>query len=782
MAHNHTINHERTSATQGRPSPNSANDDDEPATDVDEPPDVPIRFSKLARPPSETSSFDTNHLSSQQSRKASLLTQALLTSPELTPLSDAEAPVLTSDGGMTSPTRTTTPSPPLPSSNYNDLASLESSDTKIPSSGQNSESAQMPSALGIDRKQETKVEEGLGRRRCITFACGRKAPLQIKDDQSAKPEETVKEAVVNLVAQPKRPCLLKFACPVTRPRTDLSRYDAADMHNERSKDVQLQIKQPSITQNTFEQQVERQEPKDVNAPTTESLARRFPAPLETDLSNETKAFNRIDFQKSESTRFHEFAGAFNGDDEWTNEQTAYRQKMTIADTLRKENAIRRLAEEAEEEADDEDDDVADVDESEDDLDEDDENNNLDVEHRLSDGGNESDDEEGFAASDDESEVGSNYQFWTPGLTTAATSTDHIEHIRPTAKMAESDSSIESTIERREPRHSEVKARREHRSHRRKSSSMHPGTSNLPDSSDFVIGTLDEDRPLEEAYLSHLEERKRSRHKLLPQDIDPSFPRSDSEGENDEADDGDENEDDPNIEAAEEEEDEEGASDSETEPDAHQERMSVRRDSSNDEKIGRYNKGNAGETNKAAMPSPKRLHSPPPRRLFGQAVHRLRSPPPLHRRLTSPPSSRRPSPNGSLSREGGIEVPHLAQRPNLTHTTSLPRTPNPFWSQHRRNRFHGASTPSAGTSPRSAVPIQTETHSRGPVDIVQGLENKRQRRKEKFWRIHCRNAQLGKEKERKVQPGKGAERMREVGLEMADRFKGYGQKVNLMLSV
>ena len=64
-------------------------------------------------------------------------------------------------------------------------------------------------------------------------------------------------------------------------------------------------------------------------------------------------------------------------------------------------------------------------------------------------------------------------------------------------------------------------------------------------------------------------------------------------------------------------------------------------------------------------------------------------------------------------------------------------------------------------------------ARGAIDIVKGLEKKRQRRKEKLYQKHCQKA--GKERERKPKPGKGAERMREVGLELA-AYKGKKQHV------
>ena len=65
--------------------------------------------------------------------------------------------------------------------------------------------------------------------------------------------------------------------------------------------------------------------------------------------------------------------------------------------------------------------------------------------------------------------------------------------------------------------------------------MRPGTPELPDSTDFVCGTLDEDRPLEAAYISCREQKKREKHVPIPQDIDPSFPTSDLEDNDDDQD-------------------------------------------------------------------------------------------------------------------------------------------------------------------------------------------------------------------------------------------------------
>jgi hypothetical protein len=117
---------------------------------------------------------------------------------------------------------------------------------------------------------------------------------------------------------------------------------------------------------------------------------------------------------------------------------------------------------------------------------------------------------------------------------------------------------------------------------------------------------------------------------------------------------------------------------------------------------------------------------------------------------------------------------LAQRPQLTHTKSLPRTPNPYWTEHRRSQLEARRLADEGEETAT-----DDVHNRGPIDIVQGLERKRQRRKEKFWKQHCRHAANNKDKERRCQPGKGAQRMREVGLEMSERCKGYGQRLQLV---
>jgi len=102
---------------------------------------------------------------------------------------------------------------------------------------------------------------------------------------------------------------------------------------------------------------------------------------------------------------------------------------------------------------------------------------------------------------------------------------------------------------------------------------------------------------------------------------------------------------------------------------------------------------------------------------------------------------------------------------LTHTKSLPRGPFlfPNLKPVRRSR---AST------------ANKETHVRGAIDIVKGLEQKRQRRKEKFYQKYCNRARKEKAQVRRPPAGQGAVRMREVGLIMAGKI-GQG---NYVLSI
>ena len=733
--------------------------EEEAISDVDEPPDDTFRFSRVYTAPACFSSPEkSNRVKPTLSLNTqnSLLTQALLATQDPAPSSDTDAPTLISDGGLTSPTRTNTPSPPLPATQSNSLALLISD---------NGGKLKLGSPLKpVHTHELNKTGGGIkgdteqGRRKCITFACGRQSPPKVEHGQVS----TLHTDSANPAEPPKRPCMLRFICPMkpsnasaihngnTKPRKPIESTHSTDLPVSAGSTSPLDHRRHRGSDATIQKS-----PQNIGSGTA-------PVSQHTDLSKDT----RRRLESSEATRFHEFAGSFDVEDEWIRKQKVHGHKLTVNDTLRKENAIRKLTEEAEEEQalEEEDEQEADLCENSEDPEDED---YFSSDNEASDGGNETDDEEGFADSDDDSDHGSHYQFWSPDLTTAATSAEHLDHIRPITRRVASDSSFESMINTQDQMSKQPRKRRQGRGNHSYVNSMklRPGTPDLPDSTDFVCGTFDEDRPLEAAYMSCLEERRRARHRIIPQDIDPSFPTSETDEEDENDDDG---------------------ADTQT-SDEHILVMGVPDNSDEDQPITRF------RHRKSPMPSPKRLRSPaplrrtfiprspPPRCLFGRSPVRLTSPLAAQHRVNSPPSSRRTSFSGSPNQKTkGMTMPCLAQRPHLTHTRSLPRTPNPYWHQHHQSQYDESDRNLAETSPNAVKNKHRGLCSRGPINIVKGLENKRQWRKEKLWRQQCRHA--GKEKERKCQPGKGAERMKELGLEMAGKVKGYAQRPTLVLSI
>lgn len=740
--------------------------DDEAASDVDEPPDERIYFSRYSPNGTYTPLFRNDcvaNLPNKQLRKPSLLTQALLKNPDPIP-SESEAPLLTSDGDMTSPTRTNTPSPPLPGIKDTGISLISMKDCSKGTEATGLILSQSPSQKEGEILKPV-PELGLGRPRRITFACGGKKPSNPSDCNSIGVDPDPAQAV----DPPKRSCKLRFACPI-KPSCTTSRN--GEVGNNRSSDRVDPIR-PNPPPSTISLVVpeSRRQHRVLASTMTNADHSNAPKATENDQPSNPTAFRRKKLKRSEATRFHEFASSFDVEDDWIQERPPQQEKITVQDTLRKENLIRRLAEEADEEA--LEGELVQKNESYDNtnrlrLDDED----LESDCGSSDGGNETDDEEGFAASDDDSDHGSQSQFWTSGLTTAATSSDHMEHFRPRTHKVASESSIESMINILEQSscQEQSKKRNQKSRHRPRPPKMRPGTPDLPDSTDFVCGTLDEDRPIEAAYMSCLEERRRSRHKTIPQDIDPSFPTSDLDEEDDD------DEDDASTQAS----------------DDHL-WVTGRPDNSEEDYSMSPRKGISRVRGKSPMPSPKRprspapprrgliLRSPPPRCLFGRSpVHN----PPIfmHQKLKSPPSTRRASITLSPPRgDRQLITAHLAQRPYLTHTTSLPRTPNPFWHQHRDSHIDGSDEArSMAGSPKIARAGGHNVYRRGPINIVRGLENKRQWRRERLCRQQVRHT--GKEKERRCQPGKGAERMRELGLEMAGKGRGHCHKAELILSL
>lgn len=728
--------------------------DEDLVADVDEPPDHVLG--------PQRSDFHRSAIRpSQSERKISLLTKALK-SPELeiynpedhvatdlsrrrsmisnASLASASTAELTSDGGLTSPARTNTPSPPFPSTTYTSfapysLASKPVKPTVAIAVDMKETVAQLPETISVSPKTQPSVGV-VPKKRCITFACGRKSPV-------SKPVSVVQQpapTATSTTEPPKRQCAIKFACGNPKTSEKPSKIEAPTTPQPSKATESLKrntSRSPSITRKSPRPAVSSITRS--HRESTSTVRRASQSPLAARSKPNYIIADEKTLQSSDATRFHEFASGEIEEDDWIRKETDNpREKLTINDTLKKENAIRQLGNEAEEEAleedENEDEDDQDGNDSDDDneFDDDDNDDNDDNDENLLDeseeeasDGNETDNEAGFAESDDETDGEGDFAFWTPGRSIHHRQTREITPYRSSTHRNSSASSVDSSNQLRSVREDSKRPRR-----RPRPIKIRPGTPDLPDSTDFVCGTLDEDRPVEEAYVSCMEARKNAKHRRCPQDIDPSFPTSDPEDEEDEHD----------ILAP--------AHDSDENVWLH-----GKFEDSDEERYGRR-RSNAG--NRKSPPPPRRLHSPPPaktrlrspppRKLFGHSPKRTHSPP-LARTIRSPPAS--PTTHATST---AIGFAPLGSRPGLTHTKSLPRTPNAFCRQYMADRIVAANGNNADYS--------NDGHIRGAIDIVKGLEQKRQRRKEKFDQKHFNRKN---KVERKPQPGKGAERMEQLGL-------------------
>jgi hypothetical protein len=526
----------------------------------------------------------------------------------------------------------------------------------------------------------------LGRKRCITFACGRKESEKVEPPKRA---QTVEEKKPD---PPARKCSLKFICPTRDTETP----NAKTRTRLSSPPPPVRIDQVSHKQvkahRGSDSTLRTNSPKSVRKIPSTNTARR--------------ASFASDASPSEATRFHEFASSHYEDDDWIKESTCYQRRLTVDDTLAIENRLRKLGREAEEEEEDEEDDDADQVIEEEDEDDEDESEDADDSAEdedddevrksvgsgyVSDEGFQTDDEHGFAHSDDDSDGGSDYDWWAPGR---AAVRDNIEQLRSTQRRRNSESSTESdsgvipispNLRRKRSRPMEIQGQ----------------PFELPDSTDFVCGTLDEDKPLEQAFINHLNQRRAAKHKLVPQDIDPTFPTSDPEiddEEEDEVSDHDATESDHPLFH--------GQMDMHEEPERNPCRVIPKK--------------------RSPLASPKRLRSPPP----AKKVSLHRSPPPARR-------ARSPAPCALYRTRLSSSVPRKESK-ILTHQQFEPIEED----QDNTPRFN-----------------------RGAIDIVRGLEKKRQRRHEKLLEKHCRKAGKSAKHHHKkqIQPGKGAERMRDLGI-------------------
>lgn len=735
-----------TGATSNAPSttmPATASEE-EVVADVDEPPEqgrTPRPATLQLHYSSNTSFIKSNP---RCDRQMSLLTSALQASSNVSSPAEEQSdksPVrgmstvstwsnnsvttaeLTSDGGLTSPvSRTSTPSPPPPSSTFHNMMPLfnkkpfEQPVTVVSHDDETIGPLQKATAKPVG---EQTVEAVLGRKRCIMFACGKKE--EKKPAVEAPKPEPKKQAE----EPPKRACTIKFACPI-KVSTDVPSKPRARMASPAPTARRIPPSPKLKVHRDSDSTVRNSSPVSVRKASVNNRARRLS--LTSDLA------------RCDAYRFHEFASSEEEVEDWTQVSTCHRNILTVSDTLKVENGLRQLGQEVEEEAleeEDDEDEVVEMDDDDDDALEDDEENS-DANSDVTDEGFQTDDENGFAVSDDESDAGSDYNWWAPGASTAATSVEHLEQLRLKSARTVSESSVGS-LESRKGFEFPAKLHSKRRHHKTPSKpvNIRAPSPELPDSTDFVCGTLDEDRPLEEAYMLTLERRRAAKHKPAPQDIDPTFPTSDPELSDDDED-----------EASEAEH---VVSESDNYFLPHGRMDHIDGDPRGRRKDAPKKRSPAQSPKRFRSPPPAKrtMHrSPPPRKLFGASPRRLHSPPPPMR-LRSPPPTRRGStmPHTTRQRnEMAIRFGGIGERPALVTSASVPRTPltpgpNPLEYDDEDNM--GAND----------MPV------RRAIDIQVGLEKKRQRRKDQLYRKQHRKPA----KEKRPAPGRGAERMREMGL-------------------
>ncbi|KUI59846.1 hypothetical protein VP1G_07073 [Cytospora mali] len=728
-------------------SPHAANvesvAEEDAGADADEPPD-----SKMSP------EFRRTSVSKPRENHASLLTRALqsvsegeegsenITAPLnlrrrrsiTSEISLASTADLTSDTGLSTPARTSTPSPrlphigfaPLPVEKHHGASGIQivgSIPRKVgPTSPVKDE--QMKDTASTEVSKDSVVQT-IEKKRCISFACTAKP----KDDAAKAPTSAPAPAAQPAPQPtPARKTCIKFACPA---RPDKQQTPPQQQHLEipKAEDSGSLSTVVSGSPGIRKARSPRSRP---------SPWRNSKSPVSARKRKYITA-NPSDLQ-GEICHFHEFASDHPTEDDWIRqEKSIAKAKLTMDDLLKKENAIRRLGKEAEEEAeqeeaeaDEEADDDADEDddgdnaEGEDDIEEEedieDEQSGYGSDDDFSDGYN-TDEEYGFADSDDEENDGLHlWTFNTHQSQQAGLSDATPVFRRPSLSAHHSDS---STYSRQHVRAKHSKSR---------SIPNRPMTPELPDSTDFVCGTMDEDRPLEEAYLTRLAARKQEKLRIIPQDIDPSFPTSEPEDN--------------------EEEKPKHSHDSNEQVWLHGELEDL-----HDERPDRrFRKGENASPKRLRSPPPKRFRSPPPK-TRGRSPRRLFEHPSPKRTCKSPAPAqfiKSPILSPTKPRYEATFKP-LAPRPGLTHTKSLPR--GGYIPPHIK----------LGKRTRVGTTTKHKGHIRGAIDIVKGLEQKRQRRKEKYYQKYCNRARKGQIPEKKAQPGEGAERMRELGLTLAGKI-------------
>lgn len=671
--------------------------EEEMCAEVDEPPEgsggqlSPAAFQKTSiRKPSEGHS--------------SLLTRALLTQSEDDPVitengftivsgyrrrsmtsnvSVASTADLTSDTGLTSPSRANTPSPPPPEMHAHRLQEPTNHGPKL--------------KFGLPPARSAQEAEEAPRKKSITFACFAKPEQQPSESKSGRPQQHQPTATTHADPEAPRKPRIKFACPT--PAADGPKQDVDGKPSGAAVRRHRSPPPPIFRQRSNEGQMP-----------TMNGAPHLKVPTKQDV-NES--------MYDEPT-----------EDDWIREEDlSPKRRITIDDTLMKENHIRQLAQEAEDEENaeedggdenvdqDEDDEGDEDDEDDDDEDEDEDDgdeDNTECGSFEADDGYHTDEETGFASSEEDEEDG--LRLWSHGLQPVIKPSpgNLVPARRASAPDHQSDSSTApgqggNTVRRRKSRRA----------------SHQDVAPELPDSTDFVCGTFDEDRPIEEAYLTRRAALKAQKRHLIPQDIDPSFPTSDIE-------DGDGEELFNPVHNESEDE------------------MWKMEDVRGEDRVSRKNGRGV---------SPRRYHSPPPKPRGRSPRADKHSP----RRMRSPCPKRLLPTGVSPPNRAHVKFAGIGAGAAFPQTKSLPR-PAAMLTLIRNGK-------------KAKVPT-SDQHVRGAVDIVKGLEQKRQRRNEKYHQKYCNRARRGQIPERKATPGRGASKMKELGLLMA----GKTDRGNYVLSV
>lgn len=588
---------------------------------------------------------------------------------------------------------------------------------------------------------EAKVETELGRKRCISFFCKGSKP----GPAVSKPAEQEPEKQELASPEPvKRPCALRFICPSRVSTDDVSKTGPPKVSRHLSPAPPAMQANNSSPPASGSRRSHRDSDSTVKVDSPKSFQRGLESLHEVDVAVPARRACA-----SEATRFHEFAASDEEIEDWLQQSTCHRSRLTVEDTLKRENEIRKLTEDAEEEAIEDEDDDEEEDEGQDD-------DEIDPfsDYELEDDGFQSDIEAGFASSDDDSDDGSDYEWWAPRRSAAATavnspfvpSVDKRKVSNPHTRSDTSDGAVSPSY----------RPRRNGKATRSRPLDIRPKSPELPDSTDFVCGTLDEDRPLEEAYLISMREKKAAKQRAKPQDIDPSFPTSDPELAN---------KDDLDEEDEISEEEIKPAKRSRKHSEQHRHKSIFMQNFEIDEEPRGRKQSNGlpkpcnTPPRRAPSPAPttaKRIgRSPAPRGMFHASPKRLRSPAPPPR-LASPPSSLRGTPS-TLRPHKQMFLGEASA--NLTHTSSLPRSPAPFIRRRRCSRKN-----SDQEDEDDDATEQEKPYARGAIDIIQGLECKRLKRREKLYRQYWKREE--KRKDKRPQPGRGAQRMRQIGIECA----------------